>query len=57
VNCSEARVAVKLNRYLDWNFGYSYYNYRESLLVGPRSQNYHSHLPYTSLRFYFGRRE
>ncbi len=53
----EARVAVRLNRYLDWNFGYSYYNYRESLLVGPRPQNYHAHLPYTSLRFYFGRRE
>ena len=53
----EARVALKLNRYLDWNFGYSYYNYRESLLVGPRPQNYHAHLPYTSLRFYFGRRE
>ena len=53
----EARIAVKLNRHLDWNFGYSYYNYRESLLVGPRPQNYHAHLPYTSLRFYFGRRE
>jgi len=53
----EARVAVKLNRHLDWNFGYAYYNYRENVLVGPRPQNYHAHLPYTSLRFYFGRRE
>ena len=53
----EGRLAIKLNRWLDWNLGYSYYNYHESLLVGPRPQNYHAHLPYTSLRIYFGRRE
>ena len=41
----------------DWNFGYQYYNYNESTLVGPRPQNYHAHLPYTSLRLYFGRKE
>ena len=35
----EARLAVRINRQLDWNFGYQYYNYRESLLVGPRPQN------------------
>ena len=53
----EGRVAIKINRRLDWNLGYQYYNYNESVLVGPRPQNYHAHLPYTSLRFYFGRKE
>jgi hypothetical protein len=53
----EARLTVKLNRRLDWNVGYQYYNYNESSIVGPRPQNYHAHLPYTSLRLYFGRRE
>lgn len=53
----EARLAIKLHHRLDWNIGYQYYNYNESTLVGPRPQNYHAHLPYTSLRFYFGRRE
>ena len=53
----EARLAIKINRRLDWNVGYQYYNYRESSLVGPRPQNYHAHLPSTSLRFYFGRKE
>ena len=53
----EARLAIKINKRLDWNLGYQYYNYNESALVGPRPQNYHAHLPYTSLRVYFGRRE
>lgn len=53
----EARLAIKISRQLDWNLGYQFYNYQESFLVGPRRQNYHAHLPYTSLRFYFGRRE
>lgn len=53
----EGRLAIQINRYLDWNLGYQYYNYNESPLVGPRPQNYHAHLPYTSLRIYFGRRE
>lgn len=53
----EARLAIKLHHRLDWNIGYQYYNYNESTLVGPRPQNYHAHLPYTSLRLYFGRRE
>jgi hypothetical protein len=53
----EARLAIKVHQRLDWNVGYQYYNYNESPIVGPRPQNYHAHLPYTSLRFYFGRRE
>jgi hypothetical protein len=50
----EARVTFKLNRMLDWNVGYTYYNYNDRFFS---SQNYHSHLPYTSLRIYFGRGE
>src|SRR5215213_3278588 len=50
----EARVAIRVNRRLDWNLGYQYYNYNESPLVSIRPQNYHAHMPYTSLRFYFG---
>ena len=58
----EARLAIKLNRRLDWNLGYQYYAYNESdlLTVFPpsvRPQNYHAHLPYMSLRLYFGRKE
>jgi hypothetical protein len=53
----EGRLAIRINRHLDWNLGYQYYDYTESLLVGPRPQNYHAHLPYTSLRIYFGRKE
>jgi hypothetical protein len=53
----EARLTIRINRQLDWNFGYQYYNYNESVVVGPRPQNYHAHLPYTSLRLYFGRKE
>lgn len=50
----EARVTVKLNRLLDWNLGYTYYNYKDTFFP---VQNYHAHLPYTSLRIYFGRGE
>ncbi len=53
----EARLAIRLNRQLDWNLGYQYYSYNESALVGPRPQNYHAHLPYMSLRLYVGRKE
>jgi hypothetical protein len=53
----EARLVIKINKRLDWNLGYQYYNYNESPLVGPRPQNYLAHLPYTSLRLYFGRKE
>ncbi len=53
----EGRLSFTINRWLDWNVGYQYYNYNESPLVGPRPENYHAHLPYTSLRLYFGRKE
>jgi hypothetical protein len=51
---TEARVTLRLNRMLDWNVGYTYYNYNDRFFP---VQNYHSHLPYTSLRIYFGRGE
>ena len=50
----EARLTLRLTRVLDWNVGYTYYNYNDKLFP---VQNYHSHLPYTSLRIYFGRGE
>ena len=58
----EARLAIKINRHLDWNLGYQYYNYNENGFLrtfpgSPRAQNYHAHLPYMSLRLYIGRKE
>ena len=59
----EGRVAIRLNRHLDWNFGYQYFNYNEDGFVrtfplnAMRPQNYHAHLPYVSLRVYIGRKE
>ena len=50
----EARLTLKLHRTVDWNVGYTYYNYKDTFFP---IQNYHSHLPYTSLRIYFGRGE
>ena len=58
----EARLAIKLNRRLDWNLGYQYFAYNESKFLNTfpgslRAQNYHAHLPYMSLRVYIGRKE
>lgn len=60
----EARLAIRINRRLDWNLGYQYFNYNESErrriespFTSVRPQNYHAHLPYMSLRIYFGRGE
>lgn len=50
----EVRLIFKINKYIDWNVGYQYYNYQETPYP---SQNYSSHMPYTSLRIYFGRKE
>jgi hypothetical protein len=47
----EFRLAFRINRNVDWNVGYQYYNYKD---VTTPSQNYRAHLPFTSLRFYFG---
>jgi hypothetical protein len=52
----EARLSFKLGRRLDWNVGYQYYAYREKPPFNT-GQDYRAHLPYTSLRLYFGARE
>jgi hypothetical protein len=61
-NSPDARLQIMINRHLDWNLGYSYYSYNENNFLNtfpgsPRAQNYHAHLPYTSLRIYIGRKE
>ena len=57
----EGRLSLRLHRRLDANFGYQYYNYNESKFTqigyNVPPQNYHAHIPYASLRFYFGRAE
>ena len=59
----EIRMAIRLTRNVDWNLGYQYYSYVEFPKFSPfvsgqtyPAQNYTAHLPYTSLRFYFGGR-
>jgi hypothetical protein len=56
----EFRLVFKLNNRLDLNAGYQYYSYRDEIKA-PEDlrfpQAYRAHLPYISLRFYFGRRE
>ncbi|CAN5499343.1 hypothetical protein BH10ACI3_BH10ACI3_22470 [soil metagenome] len=47
----EFRVAFRLTHNIDWNVGYQYYKYED---VHTPSQNYTAHLPFTSLRIYFG---
>lgn len=67
----EGRLAIRLTRNIDWNLGYQYYSYRERQYINPFAstsptasillpqgigpQNYTAHLPYTSLRIYFGK--
>jgi hypothetical protein len=57
----EGRLSIRLHQRLDANFGYQYYNYNESKFTqigyNVPPQNYHAHIPYASLRFYFGRAE
>ncbi|MFV0389782.1 MAG: hypothetical protein ACK5NT_13635 [Pyrinomonadaceae bacterium] len=47
----EVRATIKLSRNLDWNMGYQYYKYTETVLP---QQNYKAHLPYISVRLYLG---
>ncbi len=47
----EIRGVIRLTRNLDWNIGYQYYDYKD---IQTPSLNYRAHLPYTSLRIYFG---
>lgn len=50
----EVRLIFRVTKNIDWNVGYQYYDYKERLGAG---QNYSAHMPYTSLRIYFGRRD
>lgn len=67
----EGRLVIKLTRNIDWNIGYQYYSYDERQYINPFAsrnptssiltlqgiapQNYTAHMPYTSLRIYFGK--
>jgi hypothetical protein len=72
LHAPEFRAAVRLTRNIDWNVGYQFFDYNEDILstipppfppftvpavAAPPAQNYRAHLPYTSLRIYFGRKE
>lgn len=50
----EMRISVKLNNRMDWIAGYQYFDFKEKFI---NNQFYQAHLPYTSIRFYFGRHE
>ena len=59
----EIKLAWRITRNIDWNVGYQYYSYDERSWVNPfavpvvvlPAQNYTAHMPYTSLRIYFGK--
>ena len=67
----EVRMAIRLTRNIDWNLGYQFYDYNEHPIYNPYAfivvanrpnvnahidpQNYTAHLPYISVRIYFGR--
>ena len=48
----EMKLSVRLHNRLDWIAGYQYFDFKERFI---NLQHYRAHLPYTSLRFYFGR--
>jgi hypothetical protein len=50
----EAKLVLKLHKNVDWIAGYQYFGY-EVPTPNTSTQFYHAHLPYTSLRIYFGR--
>jgi hypothetical protein len=50
----EAKLVVSLHRNVDWIAGYQYFDYNEQFV---NRQFYHAHLPYTSLKIYFGKRD
>ncbi|MEQ1765131.1 MAG: hypothetical protein ABL984_18535 [Pyrinomonadaceae bacterium] len=55
----EVKAAIRLNKYIDWNIGYQYYDYKESpahnIQWAVPFQNYSAHMPYTSVRIYLGK--
>jgi len=50
----EAKLVFRLHKNVDWIAGYQYFGY-EVPVPNTSTQFYHAHLPYTSLRIYFGR--
>jgi hypothetical protein len=50
----EVKITIKLHTNVDWIAGYQYMDYKERFA---NNQFYQAHLPYTSLRIYFGRGE
>ena len=50
----EAKFVFNVHRNMDWIVGYQYFGYEEKF-PNPINQVYHAHLPYTSLRIFFGR--
>ena len=50
----EAKLVCKLHKNVDWIAGYQYFGY-ELRVPNTSTQFYHAHLPYTSLRIFFGR--
>jgi hypothetical protein len=50
----EAKLVIRLHKNVDWIGGYQYFGY-EVPFPNTSTQFYHAHLPYTSLRIYFGR--
>jgi hypothetical protein len=54
----EVRLVFKLHNRMDLNLGYQYFSYKDEIkdaLDLRIAQSYTAHLPYASLRFYFGR--
>ncbi|HEY0457903.1 MAG TPA: hypothetical protein VGC97_02055 [Pyrinomonadaceae bacterium] len=54
---AESRLAYRFTRNIEWHVGYQYIGYNEALQplsTTGSPQNYHAHLPYTSVRIYFG---
>jgi hypothetical protein len=50
----EFKLSIKLHKNVDWIAGYQYFDYKERFI---NNQFYQAHLPYTSLRIYFGKGE
>lgn len=50
----EVKLSFRLHERVDWIAGYQYFDFKERFV---NNQFYQAHLPYTSLRFYFGRHE
>lgn len=50
---ADVRFSLRLNRWMDWVAGYQRYDFQERFV---NLQHYDAHMPFTSLKFYFGER-